>query len=225
LAIKSASGGKGFIGKISKRIFFGYGMASGAFPDFWLALVLVFVFYAVLGWAPSPVGQLDIVLSTPPRVTGVPLVDTLLARDLAAFVSNFLHSILPVFVLAFVYGGGVAKIAIVAAGDVQRSDFINYAKISGLSPTTIDKYVRKAVYPPVATMTAITFAFLLGGAVLVETVFSWGGFGQYAVQSVVNSDFAAIQGVVLVSALISLAIYIVVDLVYFWVDPRIRNLG
>ena len=70
-----------------------------------------------------------------------------------------------------------------------------------------------------------TFGFLIGGAVLVESVFSWGGFGQYAVQSVVNSDFAAIQGVILISALLMLVVYMVVDFVYFWVDPRIQSLG
>jgi peptide/nickel transport system permease protein len=74
-------------------------------------------------------------------------------------------------------------------------------------------------------MSAFTFGFLIGGAVLVETVFSWGGFGQYAVQAVVNSDFEAIQGVVLISALLTLFVYMLVDFVYFWVDPRIKSLG
>ena len=74
-------------------------------------------------------------------------------------------------------------------------------------------------------MTAVTFGFLIGGAVLVETVFSWGGLGQYAVQSVINSDYAAVQGVVLVLAVINLFIYIVVDILYFLIDPRIKNLG
>ena len=89
----------------------------------------------------------------------------------------------------------------------------------------IQGYIRKSVYPPVATIIGITFGFLVGGAVLIETVFSWGGMGQYAVQSLVNSDYAAIQGVVLVSALINLFIYIVIDIIYFKVDPRIKSLG
>ena len=117
------------------------------------------------------------------------------------------------------------KIAIVTSNSVQKSAFIDFAKVSGLPAKRIQKYVTRAVYPSVATITAVTFGFLLGGAVLVETVFSWGGFGQYAVQSVVNSDFAAIQGVVLVSALLNLVVYVLVDLVYFLVDPRIKSLG
>ncbi len=225
LAIKSASLGKGLIQKFARKGFFGYGMAAGAFPDFWLALILIFVLYAVLGWAPSPVGQLDIGLAIPTRITGMYLIDSLLTGNWAAFTSSLKHLILPVFVLTFVYGGVVAKIAIVAAGDIHKSAFVNFAKVCGLSVATIERYVTRSIYPPVATITAVSFAFLIGGAVLVETVFSWGGFGQYAVQSVVNADFAAIQGVVLVSALINLVVYMLVDVVYFWVDPRIKSLG
>ena len=153
------------------------------------------------------------------------LIDSLLTGNWASFTSHLKHLILPVFVLTFVYGGVVAKIAIVAAGDINKSAFVNFAKVCGLSMATIERYVTRSIYPPVATITAVSFAFLIGGAVLVETVFSWGGFGQYAVQSVVNADFAAIQGVVLVSALINLVVYMLVDVVYFWVDPRIKSLG
>jgi peptide/nickel transport system permease protein len=153
------------------------------------------------------------------------LVDSLLAGNWDTFISHLKHLILPVFVLAFVYGGAVIKIAIVSSNKVQKSDFVDYAKISGLSAARVQKYVTRAVYPPVATITAVTFGFLIGGAVLVETVFSWGGFGQYAVQSVINADFAAIQGVVFVSALLNLLVYMLVDLVYFVVDPRIKSLG
>jgi len=187
--------------------------------------VLIFVFYAVLGWAASPVGQLDIGISVPARLTGMIVIDSLVTGNWAAFTSSLKHLILPVFVLAFVYGCITCKIAIVTASNVRKSEFIDFAKACGLSVATIERYITRSVYPPVATITAVTFAFLLGGAVLVETVFSWGGFGQYAVQSVINSDFAAIQGVVLISALLNLALYILVDMVYFWVDPRIKNLG
>jgi len=209
IAIKSASMGKGVVQRVSRKVFYGYGMAASAFPDFWLGLILIFIFYAVLGWAPAPVGQLDIQLSAPTRITGMHLVDGLLTGNWPVFISSLTHLILPVFVLTFVYGGVICKMAIVTATEVQNSEHINFAKVSGL----------------VATITAVTWAFLIGGAVLVETVFSWGGFGQYAVQSIINSDFAAIQGVVLISALLNLIIYILVDMIYFWVDPRIKSLG
>lgn len=225
IAIKSVSIGKGLLGNIGKKGLFSYGMAAGAFPDFWLSLIMVFVFYVTLRVLPSPVGQLDIGMSTPERITGMYLIDSLLAGNWEVFISSLKHLILPVFVLAFVYGGAVIKIAIVTSSKVQKAEFIDFAKVSGLSAAKIQQYVTRAVYPPIATIAAVTFGFLVGGAVLVETVFSWGGFGQYAVQAVINSDFAAIQGVVLVSALLNLLVYMLVDLVYFLVDPRIESLG
>lgn len=225
LALKSVSVGKSLTRSVAKKGMFGYGMTAGAFPDFWLGLLLIFVFFALLRWVPSPVGQLDIGMSPPKTITGAYIIDSLITGNWPVFVSSVKHAILPVFVLAFVYGGATAKIAMVTANRTKQSQFIDYAKVSGLPPSLIQKYIRKSVYPSVATITAFTFGFLIGGAVLVETVFSWGGFGQYAVQSVVNSDFAAIQGVVLVSAFLTLIVYMIVDFIYFWVDPRIKSLG
>lgn len=225
VAIKSVSLGGGLGKKIAGRILFGYGMAAGAFPDFWLALILIFVFYAVLGWAPSPIGQLDINVLSPTRITGMYLLDSLFTGNWAAFKSSLTHLVLPVFVLAFVYGGAILKVAIVQSNKTQESEFVNFAKICGLPMATIQSYITKAVYPSVATISGVIFGFLIGGAALVEQVFSWGGFGQYAVQSVINSDFAAIQGVVLISAILNLVVFILVDIVYFWVDPRVKSLG
>ncbi|MFX0203628.1 MAG: ABC transporter permease subunit, partial [Candidatus Hodarchaeota archaeon] len=173
----------------------------------------------------APVGPLDIGILAPPRITGMILFDSLLAGHWEAAISGLKHLILPVFVLAFVAGGPTIKIALVTSMAVQKSNFVDFAKVSGLSTDRIQSYVTRMVYPSVATITAVTFGYLIGGAVLVETVFSWGGFGQYAVQSIINSDYAAIQGVVLVSALLNLAIYMLVDMIYFFVDPRIKSLG
>ncbi len=225
IALMAASPGKSLFKRISNKLLFGYGMAAGAFPDFWLGLILIYVFYALLGWAPPPLGQLDISVSNPEPMTGMVLVDSLFSGNWEAFLSNLSHSVLPVLVLAFVYGGAILKVAIVETKQIQKSHFINFAKVSGLSERKIRSYINRSVAPPVATMSAIIFGFLIGGTVLVEKVFSWGGFGEYAVQSVVNADFAAIQGVVLVSAILNLIAYVCVDMIYFWIDPRIKNLG
>jgi peptide/nickel transport system permease protein len=225
IASRAAMPGRGRLKKVSGKLLIGYGMAAGAFPDFWLGLIMIYVFYAVLGWVPPPVGQLDIALSAPQHITGMYLVDSLLTANWEVFYSNITHSILPVFVLSFVYGGAILKVAIVETNQVKNSQFINFAKVCGLPQFQIKNYINKAVRPPVATISAIIFGFLIGGAVLVEKVFSWGGFGEYAVQAVVNADFAAIQGVVLVSAVLNLLLYIVVDIIYFIVDPRIKRLG
>lgn len=225
IGLRAVSPGKGLMKRVSQRALFGYGMAAGAFPDFWLGLILIFVFFSMLGWVPAPMGQLDIAVSPPLRITGMYLIDSLLTGNWVVLKSHLAHLILPVFVLTFVYGGGILKIAIVSAVKVEKSGFINFAKVYALPVRLLQAYIRKATYPPVITISAVFFAFLLGGAVLVEQVFSWGGFGQYAVQAVVYSDFAAIQGVVLVAAVVNLVAFILVDVVYFWTDPRIKKMG
>lgn len=225
VALRSVSGGKGLIRSISQKGLFGYGMAAGAFPDFWLALILIFVFYAVLKWAPPPTGRLDIAVPAPMHITGLFLLDSLITGNWVAFKSSLTHLIMPVFVLAFVYGGAIIKVAIVSGLQIQKSEFINFAKVCSLPDEKIQDYIHRSVRPSVATMSAVVFGFLLGGAVLVEMVFSWAGFGQYAVQSVIQSDYCAVQGVVLVSAVLNLFIYMLVDMVYYLVDPRIKTLG
>ena len=225
IALSSINSSKSVGSKVAKKVLTGYGMAAGAFPDFWLALILVFVFYAKLRIVPSPVGQASLLVGLPKTITGFSIIDALLTANWASLKTVLGHMILPVVTLAFVYGGGIVKIAVNTASDLQKSNFVNYARISGMSSKNINKYVKKASYPAIATFTAVVFGFLVGGAVLIEQVFSWGGFGQYAVQSIINSDFNAIQGVVLVAAILNLIAYIVVDIVCLVVDPRIKNIG
>jgi len=226
IAFRAAAGGeKKIINRVAQKTLVGYGMAAGAFPDFWLGLVMIFVFYAVLKVVPAPIGQLDIIVTAPRHITGMYLVDSLLTGDWIAFKSHLGHLILPVFVLAFVYGGAILKVAVVSAMEIKKSGFIGFAKVCALPPKMVKTYITKATYPSVATMTAVVFGYLIGGAVLVEQVFSWGGFGMYAVDAVIKSDYSAIQGVVLVAAVLNLVVYVFVDLIYFWVDPRVETIG
>ena len=107
--------------------------------------------------------------------------------------------------------------------EMLESRFMLQARASGLSRWTQLRYALRNALPPVVTVIGIVFWFLLGGAVLVETIFAWGGLGQYAVESVINSDYAAIQAVVLVSAAFTTLVFLVVDLVYHLIDPRIST--
>jgi peptide/nickel transport system permease protein len=102
IVLRTISGKKNIITKITEKLFFGYGMAAGAFPDFWLALILVYLFYSVLGWAPAPAGRLAIMIIPPTRITGLYILDSLLTLNFSALFSSIRHLILPVFVLSFV---------------------------------------------------------------------------------------------------------------------------
>lgn len=207
---------------VTEKALFVYGMLTGALPDFWLALILVFVFFFLLGWAPPPMGRLGLIGSPPERITGFYLVDSLIQGNAKAFWLAARHLALPVFTLVFIYMGNIVKMARSSMDEIMNSDFIEYARASGLPRMTIIRYALRNAMPPVATVVAFTYGFLLGGAVLVETVFSWGGLGEYAVQSIIQSDYAPVQGFVLVAALFMSVMYVVLDVVYALLDPRIE---
>jgi peptide/nickel transport system permease protein len=106
--------------------------------------------------------------------------------------------------------------------DIYRSDFIRHQRASGLPGRAIIRSALRNSLPPIITLVGFLFGFLLGAAVLVETIFAWGGLGQYAVQAVINSDYPALQGFVLVAAGFILIVYLIVDILYELADPRIK---
>lgn len=199
-----------------------YALVAGAIPDFWLGLLLIYIFYVKLRIAPPPVGQIDILLSPPTNITGSYLLDSLFTGNWSVFFSNIKHLILPVTTLAFVSGGAFFKMTVSSMKDVLSSDFVSHAKAVGLKKSTLRGYAFRNAMPPVITLIGVQWTYLLGGAVLVEQVFGWGGLGQYAVESILATDYAAIQGFVLVAAAFSLLVYLLVDIIYFITDPRIK---
>jgi ABC-type dipeptide/oligopeptide/nickel transport system permease component len=209
-------------GGIADRIASVYGMLAGAMPDFWWALVLVFVLFGKLQVVPAPIGRIDIAISPPPQVTGLYTIDSILAANWEALQSSLAHLALPAFTLAFVYAGPILKMTRATMSQVLLSNFIMYARASGLPSSTVTRYALRNALLPVITMTGITYGYLIGGAVLIEQIFAWGGLGQYAVQAITSSDYLAVSGVVLATTIFSLLIYLTVDLLYLAVDPRIR---
>lgn len=218
LGVFSARYKRGAVRKVADY----YGLIAGAIPDFWLALVLVFVFYTLLQVVPAPLGRIDMELVPPATITGSMLIDSLLAGDRQVFTSAVGHLILPVATLGFINAGPILKVTQSTMERVLDSDFIRYAEMSGLSPSTITRQAVRNSLPSVVTIISVLYGFLIGGAVLVEIVFSWGGAGQYAVQGVLNNDINPVLGFVLFAAVISLVIYLIVDLIYFALDPRMR---
>ena len=116
-----------------------------------------------------------------------------------------------------------AKVTRASVLETLDAEFLRYSEALGLSQVTRLRYAFRNASPPIVTFIGIRFVYLLGGAVLMEKVFAWGGVGQYAVQSVVNSDYAAIQGFVLVASVFTLLVYLFVDVIHMWLDPRVSH--
>ncbi|HMN85507.1 MAG TPA: ABC transporter permease [Bauldia sp.] len=223
LAIVSASDSRAIPVRIVKRVTFGYGMLAGAVPDFVLGLLLIFVFYTMLGILPGPEGRLGIIMMEPPQVTGSILIDTLLAGDTEAFVSGVEHLILPVAVLAFVYGAPIFKMMRSQMGFALASSFSTFGHAIGLRPRTVFFRAARVAAIPTVVIVGVIVMYLIGGAVLVEAVFNFSGLGQYAVQSIVSADYAPIQAFVSLAAVLTMLIYLAVDLVHYAMDPRLKS--
>jgi peptide/nickel transport system permease protein len=164
--------------------------AGVSLPVFFTGLILIYVFYYHLGWAPPPLGRLDIFYSPPPHVTGFYLIDSLIAGDGEVFVAALKQLILPALTLA----------------------------IFSLAP--IARMTRALL--PVITTLGMVFSFLLGANVLVEKVFAWPGIGSFAVEALIASDFAPLQGFVLTMAVMYVALNLLIDILYGVIDPRMR---
>lgn len=207
-------------GKADKGVFV-YSLFAGSQPEFWWGLLFVYLFFFQLGVAPAPLGRLSPITVPPPTVTGFILIDTLVAGQFGKFVEALHHLMLPVANLAFILSGPIIKMVRQNMLRALQSDFVLYANSIGLPKTIVARYALRAAMAPSITLIGILYGFMLSGAVLVETVFSLGGIGQYAVRSVLNFDYPAIQGVVLVIAAVSLVIYLLLDLIQAAIDPRI----
>jgi dipeptide transport system permease protein len=200
--------------------------AGVSLPVFFTGLVLVYVFYFKLGWSPAPLGRLDVFASAPPDVTGFYLIDSLLARNVETFQSVLNQLILPATTLAIFSLAPIARITRASMLAVLASDFVRTARASGLGPgTVIVTYAFRNAMLPVITTLSMVFSFLLGANVLVEKVFAWPGIGSYAVEALIASDFAPVQGFVLTMAVLYVLLNLLIDILYGVIDPRVRLEG
>ncbi len=197
--------------------------AGVSLPVFFTGLILVYVFYYLLGIAPAPLGRLDTFMSAPPQVTGFYLIDSLIAGNGEVFVASLKQLILPALTLAIFSLAPIARMTRASMLAVLASDFVRTARASGLTPTTvIVTYAFRNAMIPVITTLGMVFSFLLGANVLVEKVFAWPGIGSYAVEALVASDFAPLQGFVLTMAIMYVLLNLLIDILYGVIDPRVR---
>ena len=197
--------------------------AGVSLPVFFTGLLLVYVFYFRLGWAPAPLGRLDAFATSPPDITGFYLIDSLLAGNFETFRAAFSQLILPAVTLAVFSLAPITRMTRASMLAVLASEFIRTARASGLNGrTVILTYAFRNAMLPVVTTLGMVFSFLLGANVLVEKVFAWPGIGSYAVEALLQSDFAPVQGFVLTMAVMYVALNLFIDTLYGVIDPRVR---
>jgi peptide/nickel transport system permease protein len=196
--------------------------AGVSMPTFFTGVVLIYVFYYLAGIAPSPLGRLDFLYLSPPHVTGFYLVDAALAGDWFTWWGAFRQLILPATTLALFTLAPIARMTRAAMLQALSSDFTRTARAAGLGRgKVLYGYAFRNALLPVVTTLGMVFSFTLGANVLVEKVFAWPGIGSYAVEALVVSDYAAVQGFVLAMALLFVALNLVIDIAYALIDPRI----
>lgn len=196
--------------------------AGVSLPTFFTGLLLAYVFYFLLGWAPSPLGRLDPMWSPPDTVTGFYLVDAALAGDRHLWWAAFTQLTLPVVTMAIFVLAPIARMTRASMLGVLSADFVRTARASGLSATTVlVRYALRNALLPVVTTLGMVFGFMLGSSVIVEKVFGWPGVGSYAIDALTASDYAPVQGFVLCMGVLFVLLNLAVDVLYTLIDPRV----
>ena len=197
--------------------------AGVSLPTFFTGLLLAYVFYFLLGWAPSPLGRLDPMFSPPPPLTGLYLIDAALAGDGALWWAAFRQLMLPVATMTIFVLAPIARMTRASMLSVLGSDFVRTARASGLSPTTVlVRYALRNALLPVVTTLGMVFGFMIGSSVVIEKVFGWPGVGSYAIDALTASDYAPVQGFVLTMGILFVLLNLLIDVLYVVIDPRVK---
>ncbi|HWJ02074.1 MAG TPA: ABC transporter permease [Verrucomicrobiae bacterium] len=190
-------------------------------PIFWLGILLIILFSGVLHWLPSN-GRIDPLLQ-PQNITGFYLIDSLIKGKMDSFIDALRHLILPASALAMYSMAIITRMTRSSMLDTLQQDFIRTARAKGISEAkVVVKHALRNGLIPIVTVIGLQLGSLLGGAVLTETVFSWPGIGSYTVACILKSDFPVVQGVVLLVAAIFVLMNLLVDVIYAFLDPRIK---
>ena len=216
----------GVISAVRQYSIFDYGsmflaLIGVSMPIFWLGLMLIYVLSVKFPLLPMMV-RISMGLEAPP-VTGLVVVDTLLAGNFGGFWDALQHLVLPSFTLATIPMAIIARITRSSMLEVLNKDYVRTARAKGMDEVVVIlRHALRNAFLPVVTVLGLNLGLLLGGAVLTETIFSWPGLGRYVVDSLMGRDYAAVQGCILIFAVLMALINLVVDMVYVFLDPRIR---
>lgn len=220
----------GILAAVKRNSFLDYFFMGGALvgysmPIFWWGLILILVFSVNLGLTPVS-GRVSVFFDIPP-VTGFMLIDSLLSEEgWEAFRSSIMHLLLPALALGTIPLAAIARMTRSSLLEVLKEDYIRTAKAKGLTfyRIIVVHALRNALIP-IVTVIGVMVGTLLTGAILTETIFSWPGIGRWLVASVTSRDYPVIQGGVWLISAIIILVNLIVDMVYMWINPHMRELS
>ena len=189
-------------------------------PTYFLGLLMLLVFFYLLEIAPPGMGRISLMVTPPPTVTGSYLLDALLAGDAEAARSAASQLMLPVICVAIISAAPMIKQTRAIALEVLGTEFIRFARASGLAERVVRRIALRNSFTPVATFAGGELVGLLGTISLIEYVFAWGGLGQYGLTAVTRGDFAAVQAYVLTLAVFAILVFLIVDMLVLAFEPR-----
>ena len=200
-----------------------FGIVIYAMPVFFLGLMAQLFFGSYLGWLPTSDRASPITQATIETHTNIYTIDTLIERDWDAFVDVVKHLILPAVTLGLVTAGVFIRLIRVNVIRTMKDDYIEAARARGIDErAVVYHHAFRNALVPVITVVGLTMALLLSGAVLTETTFNWPGIGATLIEYLQNRDYTAVQGIVIVFALVVVAVSVIIDFVNAYIDPRIR---
>lgn len=196
-----------FAGRLLDRLLSVLSLLFYSTPTFWIGLMLIVLFSVQLGWLPSGgAGKIGADLT-----------------GLAAVLDKLRYLTLPALSLALVYAAIYARLSRAAVIEVKSQDFVRTARAKGLSPAAVNiRHILRNALIPVTTMAGMHVSGFIGGAVVIETVFSWPGLGRLAYDSVMGRDYNLLLSILLISSLLVVVTNIIVDVLYTIIDPRIE---
>jgi len=199
----------------------GVALFGVSMPVFWLGIMLMMIFGVFLRWLPIS-GRIDSLIPFK-RITGFYLLDSIITWNGPAFISTIRYLILPSVALGTIPMATIARVTRSSMLEVLRQDFIRTERAKGLSERlVIYKHAARNAMLPVITVIGLNFGLLLAGAILTETVFSWPGIGRYVINAVRMRDYPAVQGCVLFFAFMFVIVNLITDILYVFIDPRIK---
>ena len=199
-----------------------FALLGGSLPIFWLGLVLIGIFYSKLRLMPGP-GRIDQFVEPPLRLTGLYVIDSLASGNWAALRSSLAHLVLPAITLGWYSTAVIARMTRATMLEEMGKDYLRTARAKGLAErAVVVGHALRNAWIPTITVIGLAFGSLLSGAVLTETVFGWPGLGRYATAAAVSLDFPAVMGVTLLAATVYPLVNLAVDLIYHYLDPRVR---